>query len=99
MPSKVLAQNGVFHRFVIKTAGEDDNKVFINVCHARQVSAPSNWSQGKVHQFNLARSPISMLMLRAIAACILCFLKRTQGPVAHLWLNEQLEKHYLIAQP
>ncbi|KAK9836797.1 hypothetical protein WJX74_008282 [Apatococcus lobatus] len=34
--------------FVIKTADVDGSKVFINVCHARQVPAPSNWSQGKM---------------------------------------------------
>lgn len=35
-------------RFVIKTLEEDGAKLFINVCHARQVPAPGNWSQGKV---------------------------------------------------
>ncbi|KAK9867901.1 hypothetical protein WJX84_010342 [Apatococcus fuscideae] len=34
--------------FVIKTLEEDGAKLFINVCHARQVPAPGNWSQGKM---------------------------------------------------
>ncbi len=37
-----------FCSFVIKTLEEEGGKLFINVCHARQVPAPGNWSQGKV---------------------------------------------------
>lgn len=35
-------------RFVVKTADENDRKVFINICGSDKVPAPGGWANGKV---------------------------------------------------